>query len=187
MYFQHGIIVDDTNRKFVLEPLPKGINVPKVLEMNRSKRSTNTNSNHNVDEFEEEEEDSVFIFVYEPNIATNIGGESKLTKLSCALKPQNAKRLKAPTFDMDELINVTSSNLKPRKVTSTLQVEYLKDLIREKRKIIPKRNDKVIELAVFVDDDLYKLTKKETDKHGGDPVDRIQDVVYAYLNAVSFI
>jgi hypothetical protein len=61
-----------------------------------------------------------------------------------------------------------------------------KPLNRQKRKILTKNtDDKVIELAVFVDDDLYKFTKKETDKTGGDPIERIQDVVYAYLNAVS--
>ena len=157
--------------------------VPNVLKTRRKKRSPNTEANDEANEFEDQ--NSVYIFVYEPNVPSNVDADSKLTKSACGLTPHNSKRLKAPTFTMEGLTNATSSKINTHKVMSTLQVNYPKDLIRDKRKIIPKQSDKVIELAVFVDDELYKLTKTETDKNGGDPIERIQDIVYAYLNAVS--
>ena len=134
------------------------------------------------------DEDSAYIFVYEPNLVTKNDKSDASTKSSCGLKPQNANRLKAPTFgSKEDLKNITSAELKRNKRSSLLhKVDYLKQLNRHKRKILTKNtDDKVIELAVFVDDDLYKFTKIETDKTGGDPIERIQDVVYAYLNAVS--
>ena len=167
--------------------MPKGVPVPSVLIKNRNKRSTNENEDSSRSEFNDEE--SVLIHVYEPNLVESIKEEYNLkNKSSCGLKPQNAHRLKAPNFEMDELQNITSSKLWKEKFSSMLgEIGNLKILNRQKRKIISSPHDKVIELAVFIDDDLYKYTKAETDKHGGDPIERIQDVVYAYLNAVSVI
>ena len=181
---QHGIILDDTNRKLILEPLPKGVPVPSVLNQNRHKRSTNEDSR---DEFINEE--SVLIHIYEPSLVEDIKKDlGPKNKSSCGLKPQNANRLKAPNFMRDEQPNFTFARSK-RDIYSNLleEVGYTKNFSRKKRKIISKPHDKVIELAVFIDDDLYKYTKEQTDIHGGDPIERIQDIVYAYLNAVSML
>ena len=170
--------------------MPKGLEVPTTLNKKRNKRSTNENSNINAKEFEhEDDEDSVFIFVYEPTFATKSSDENvSSTKSSCGIKPSNINRLKTPSLaTMDELRNVTTLlNIKQLRHRSFFHTKKLIELNRSKRKVInSKTNDKVIELAVFVDDDLYKITKKETDKTGEDPIERIQDIVYAYLNAVS--
>ena len=157
------------------------------MNQNRKKRNTNENFGDAHEEFTDE--DSAYIFVYEPNLVTKNDKSDASIKSSCGLKPQNANRLKAPTFGWEELKNITSAELKRDKRSSLLhEVDYLKQLNRQKRKILTKTtDDKVIELAVFVDDDLYKFTKIETDKTGGDPIERIQNIVYAYLNAVSLV
>ena len=164
--------------------MPKGVPVPSVLNKNRHKRSASQDSN-----FEFNDQESVIIHVYEPRLAESIKTDLNFkNKSSCGLKPQNAYRLKAPNFERDELQNITSLRIRRDTIPSKWEkVSNLKELSRKKRKIISNPHDKVIELAVFIDDDLYKYTKAETDRHGGDPIERIQDVVYAYLNAVSII
>ena len=150
----------------------------------RNKRSTIKRSKDPKSEFVDEE--SAFIFVYEPNFVTK---EDKNTttrlKPSCALNPENSKRLKTPRLDTNGFGNITSSKLKHNKVYTQLGANIFEQLPRTKRKINLKTSDKYIELAVFVDDDLYKYVKTDTDKTGGDPIESIQDVVFAYLNAVS--
>ena len=164
--------------------MPKGVPVPSVLSRNRSRRSTNEDSQ---DEFNNEE--SILIHIYEPNLIENNQKDQILrNKSSCGLKPTNANRLKAPSFVSDGLQNFNFARSRRDTFSHLLKdIGYIKEVNRKKRKIISNPHDKVIELAVFIDDDLYKFTKEETDKHGGDPIEKIQDIVYAYLNAVSTI
>ena len=155
-----------------------------MLVRARERRSTIERSKHRKSEFVDEE--SAFIFVYEPNFTTKEDkNTSRRFKPSCALNNENSKRLKTPQLDTNGLRNITSSKLKHNKVYTQLETNIFEQLPRTKRKISLKTSDKYIELAVFVDDDLYKYVKTDTDKHGGDTIESIQDVVFAYLNAVS--
>ena len=158
--------------------------IPSILSRVRKKRSTIKSSKDQKSEFEDEK--SAFIFVYEPNMITKEDkNASTRLKPSCALNPENTKRLKTPQLDTNGLRNITSSKLKHNKVYTQLETNIFEQLPRTKRKISLKTSDKYIELAVFVDDDLYKYVKTDTDKTGRDPIESIQDVVFAYLNAVS--
>lgn len=157
--------------------------IPSVLRV-RKKRSTITNSKGQKSEFDDDK--SAFIFVYEPHlVTTDDKNASSRSKPSCALNPENTKRLKTPNFYTNGLGNITSSKLKQNRVYTQLESNIFEQIPRTKRKISLKTSDKYIELAVFVDDDLYKYVKTDTDKAGGDPIENIQDVVFAYLNAVS--
>ena len=68
-------------------------------------------------------------------------------------------------------------------------IEFQKKLLNRRRKRqtsnnvndSPENNQKAIEIAVFVDDDLYYKTKKA---NSGDPIEAIQNLVFAYLNSV---
>ena len=159
--------------------------IPSVLSRVRKRRSTINSSKDQKSEFEDEK--SAFIFVYEPNMITKEDrNTSTRLKPSCALNSENTKRLKTPYLDTNNgLGNITTSKLKQNKVYTQLGSNIFEQLPRTKRKISLKTSDKYIELAVFVDDDLYKYVKTDTDKTGGDPIESIQDVVFAYLNAVS--
>ena len=158
--------------------------IPSILSRVRKKRSTIKSSKDQKSEFEDEK--SAFIFVYEPNLITRDDkNASSRSKPSCALNSENTKRLKTPYLDSHGLGNITSSKLKQNRVYTQLESNIFEQLPRTKRKISLKTSDKYIELAVFVDDDLYKYVKTDTDKTGGDPIESIQDVVFAYLNAVS--
>ena len=158
--------------------------IPSVLSRVRKRRSTINSAKDQKSEFEDEK--SAFIFVYEPNmIKKEDKNASTRLKPSCALNSENTKRLKTPYLDTSGLENITTSKLKQNKVYTQLGSNIFEQLPRTKRKISLKTSDKYIELAVFVDDDLYKYVKTDTDKHGGDPIESIQDVVFAYLNAVS--
>ena len=46
---------------------------------------------------------------------------------------------------------------------------------------------KVIEIAVFVDDELYKKTESDAAGAKSDPVEAIQNLVFAYMNSVSIL
>jgi len=78
------------------------------------------------------------------------------------LKTNNLQRLRAPTTKVI-LLNATNDARKKRQV----------------------RNgpEKTIELAVFVDEVLYKATK---DKGASDPISNIQDIVFTYINSVRY-
>ena len=54
---------------------------------------------------------------------------------------------------------------------------------RRRRRKRSSSTDKAIELAVFVDDDLYRKEKKAAGDN--DPIAAIQDLVFTYLNSVS--
>ena len=65
-------------------------------------------------------------------------------------------------------------------------IEFQKKLLNRRRKRQTSNNvndnsQKAIEIAVFVDDDLYYKTKKA---NSGDPIEAIQNLVFAYLNSV---
>ena len=65
-------------------------------------------------------------------------------------------------------------------------IEFQKKLLNRRRKRQASNNvndnsQKAIEIAVFVDDDLYYKTKKA---NSGDPIEAIQNLVFAYLNSV---
>ena len=59
-------------------------------------------------------------------------------------------------------------------------------LKRQERRSKRSTKERVIEVAVFVDDEMYKNNEKTT-KDGEDPVERIQDIVFTYMNAVQLI
>ena len=124
-----------------------------------------------------EDDEDILILVYELESKANRDGKTELT---CGLTPNNLERMKAPPLGMEELINITSIYLKQEKERSTFE-----GIRRKKRKVLTTQHDKVIELAVFVDDELYKLTAQDVASNNGDPIERIQDLVFAYLNAVS--
>ena len=79
----------------------------------------------------------------------------------CGLKTENIKRMQAPAA---QVILLNTSNVEHRMKRSTGGVE------------------KMIELAVFVDEVLYASTKL---KGSSDPVNAIQDIVFTYINSVS--
>ena len=54
---------------------------------------------------------------------------------------------------------------------------------RKKRDLLAPK--KVIEIAVFVDDELYKKTESDAAGAKSDPVEAIQNLVFAYMNSVS--
>ena len=55
---------------------------------------------------------------------------------------------------------------------------------RRKRDLLAPK--KVIEIAVFVDDELYKKTVSDAGSKA-DPVEAIQNLVFAYMNSVSIL
>ena len=59
-------------------------------------------------------------------------------------------------------------------------------LKRQERRSKRSTKERVIEVAVFVDDEMYKNSEKVT-KDGEDPIERIQDIVFTYVNAVQLI
>ena len=59
-------------------------------------------------------------------------------------------------------------------------------LKRQERRSKRSTKERVIEVAVFVDDEMYRNSEKEA-KDGEDPVERIQDIVFTYINAVQLI
>ena len=79
----------------------------------------------------------------------------------CGLKPGNKRRLRAPSQVIVDL----------------------SEKVRAKRQARPVHS-KAIELAVFVDDELYDKTNED---YGSESVDRIEEFVFAYLNAVQLL
>ena len=79
----------------------------------------------------------------------------------CGLKTKNLQRMQAPPT---RVILLNTSNIEHRIKRSTSGPE------------------KMIELAVFVDEVLYASTKR---KGSSDPVNAIQDIVFTYINSVS--
>ena len=59
-------------------------------------------------------------------------------------------------------------------------------LKRQARRSKRSTKERVIETAVFVDEEMYKNVEKVT-KSEDDPVEKIQDIVFTYLNAVQLI
>ena len=57
-------------------------------------------------------------------------------------------------------------------------------LPRRKRDLLAPK--KVIEIAVFVDDELYKKTESDAGAKAN-PVEAIQNLVFAYMNSVSIL
>ena len=92
----------------------------------------------------------------------------------CGLQTQNRKRLYAPNLS-DAIVDLQKGaqqdfdafEKKRRKRSSTLS-EF----------------QKAIEIAVFVDDDMYR---KATESSTRDPVDEIQNLVFTYLNSVQLL
>ena len=86
----------------------------------------------------------------------------------CGLKPQNKKRLLAPPWtDRIKVLDEIEPKDEP------------KFQRRRKRDLKPQ---KAIEIAVFVDDDLYKKTVEDG---ANNPEVEIQNLVFAYMNSVS--
>lgn len=85
--------------------------------------------------------------------------QSKASGGECGLKTKNLQRLRAPATPI-VLLNTTKE-------------------VRMKREA--DKPQKTIELAVFVDEVLYKSTK---DKGVSDPISNIQDIVFTYINSV---
>ena len=87
------------------------------------------------------------------------------------------------------LLNFITLSLQEENSRNT--IEFQKKLLNRRRKRqtsnnvndSPENNQKAIEIAVFVDDDLYYKTKKA---NSGDPIEAIQNLVFAYLNSVIF-
>ncbi|TRY70666.1 hypothetical protein TCAL_09680 [Tigriopus californicus] len=109
----------------------------------------------------------------------NLGGliviyEAEATGGECGIKPENLQRMHAPTRE--------AILLKPHgSITKQKPKPSVGSFVRKKRS---PRGDKTIELAVFVDDDLYK---KEKELHSRDAVFQIQDLVFTYLNSVQLL
>ena len=99
--------------------------------------------------------------------------ESAASGGECGLKPKNAKRMRAPDPE----------------VVSLLEDDDVEDGDREffvrRRKKRAANKDKAIELAVFVDDDLYAQEKAANGN--ADPVSKIQELVFTYLNSVQLL
>lgn len=105
----------------------------------------------------------------------NLGGliviyEAESTGGECGIKPENLQRMHAPTREAILLKPQGSDTKKPKPSVGSF--------VRKKRS---PRGEKTIELAVFVDDDLYN---KEKEIHSRDAVFQIQDLVFTYLNSV---
>ena len=81
----------------------------------------------------------------------------------CGLKTENLKRMQAPPT---RVILLNTSNIEHRIKRSTSGPE------------------KMIELAVFVDEVLYASTKR---KGISDPINAIQNIVFTYINSVSVL
>ena len=106
------------------------------------------------------------------------------------------------TLDINSIFCVNSSTKPKCLILSlcllllTLLIENVRNTIEFQRKLGNRRkrqtssilNDspdfqKAIEIAVFVDDDLYYKTEQANPKN---PIEEIQNLVFAYLNSVSF-
>lgn len=94
--------------------------------------------------------------------------ETEQTGGECGIKPKNLKRMKAPKREAVLLKNNEEGN-------------ESKAFIR-KRKKRSASSDKAIELAVFVDDELYYNEKEASNSE--DVILRIQNIVFTFLNAV---
>ena len=71
---------------------------------------------------------------------------------------------------------------------SQSQQDIIRTLKVVKRQVQQKQEDttkKAIEIAVFVDDDLYRKTKNKD--LGKDPILALQDLVFTYLHSVQLI
>jgi hypothetical protein len=84
----------------------------------------------------------------------------------CGLKPYNMKKMHAPPLE------------------ESIRTLLTRDNVRVKRQTERGKALKAIEIAIFVDDDLYQKTESSGVK---DPVKTIQDFVFAYLNSVSIM
>ena len=87
--------------------------------------------------------------------------ESSASGGECGLKTSNLKRMHAPPT---KVVRLETSKVDRTKRSTT-------------------DTQKMIELAVFVDEVLYASTKK---KGTSDPISSIQDIVFTYINSVSF-
>ena len=95
----------------------------------------------------------------------------------CGLKDRNRKRLYAP--DLTETVRL----LKPQQNKDEEPEEFQRR--RRKRQVKQNVNyQKAIEIAVFVDEELYSQTKYSS---SADPIDEIQNLVFAYMNSVQLL
>lgn len=109
----------------------------------------------------EEDEANHLVLIYE----TSDGGQQK----RCGLQSKNRKRLHAPD-----------------PIFKKLQEEEETDMMRKKRQIENEiEYQKAIEIAVFVDDEVYRKTKMDTNVE--DPIEEIQNLVFAYMNSVQLL
>ena len=177
---QKGVIISPDGSKLILHEDGESNRRPK-----RSPNDPDPGS-HNADGL---------VVVYE---SAKVGGE-------CGIKPANVKRMHAPRM---EAVLLTDEQKDARDVMDDLgkadAVHFPGDelddkdvtLTRTKRAIVssqtssgPRKSsalsadDKAIEIAVFVDDVLYRL---EEDMNRNDPIGAIQELVFTYLNSVSF-
>ena len=103
----------------------------------------------------------------EERVPVIISAVAKNHDPKCGLKPANQKRLRAPTSP--QVVDLSERGRGPR---------------RAKRSV---RHTKAIELAVFVDDDLYAKTTGGGVGGQAAAVARIEEFVFAYLNAVQLL
>lgn len=112
--------------------------------------------------------------------------ESGIADGECGIKPKNLERMRAPVrpavllkTDQADQVNEEETTGNEKASTSTKSTGP-GAFVRRRRKR-SNADQKAIELAVFVDDDLYQL---EVDSGVDDPIQDIQDVVFTYLNSV---
>ena len=102
-------------------------------------------------------------------VIREIGGKDDTTP-KCGLKPDNKKRLRVP----------------PKLIVNLPEKDESSGRLR-KRDVVANKAAKAIELAVFVDDVLYLSTKKDSGGSDRDAVNRIEEFVFTYLNAVQLL
>ncbi len=114
--------------------------------------------------------------------------ESVASLGACGLKPNNLQRMRAPPISAVSLAPVVKLELDETDDDSAANWEGNKTAFGRQRREVPgdagSPKTKAIELAVFVDDDLFRRESAPDASGDGDPVQAIQDIVFTYLNSV---
>ena len=180
--FQNGILVD-SSKQYVIEAVSSDQHLHH--EQHDHHRRVKRENLHETDA------GSVhLVLIYETS-----GGK-------CGLQSQNRKQLYAPDLH-EKTIKLQQDSSSSTSSSSAEQFEHSRNTIEFQKKLLLNNNDnqnrqkrqtgnnnandfyeKAIEIAVFVDDDLYYKTKKSS---AGDPIEEIQNLVFAYLNSVMLV
>ena len=98
-------------------------------------------------------------------------------------KNDNAEELEIIVEELNSGVCGLNKKNKKKMMVSERPIVRLK---RQERRSKRSTKERVIEVAVFVDDEMYKNSEQLT-KDGEDPLERIQDIVFTYVNAVQLI